>query len=89
LLSVLEDPALVAPVASWATIAIAGVPVSGDTLQTVLTDSVGHTYAVAYTLSAKDSSLGLAASAFAQAINDSPAVAGRTRSWIPAPPRVP
>ena len=76
LLSVLEDPALVAPVVPWATITIAGIPVAGDVLQTVLTDSVGHTCTVAHTLTANDSSISQAASAFAQAINDSAAVVG-------------
>ena len=83
LLTVLQDPALVAPVTPWATITIAGVPVTGDTLQTVLTDSLGHTCTVGYTLTANDSSISRSASAFAQAINASAAVAGNDAFLAP------
>ena len=56
---------------------------TGDTLQTVLTDSVGHTCTVTHTLTANDSNISQAASAFAQAINDSAAVAGKNAFLAP------
>jgi hypothetical protein len=84
LLTVLEDPSLVGPVAPAATITIGGVPVSGDTLQTVLTDNLQNTVTVAYTLKAKDSgSISQTASDFADAINASPAVTGPSAFLIP------
>jgi len=77
LLAVLEDPSLVGPVAPAATITIDGVPVIGDKLQTVLTNNLGKTFTVAYTLTAADSgSVSQTASDFAQAINASSAVTG-------------
>ena len=77
LLTILEDPALVAPVAPATVLTIGGTPATGDTLQTVLTDSLGSTVTVTYPLTSLDSgSVSQTASDFAQAINASPAVAG-------------
>ena len=77
LLTILEDPALVAPVAPATVLTIGGTPATGDTLQTVLTDSLGSTVTVTYPLTSLDSgSVSQTASDFAHAINASPAVAG-------------
>lgn len=74
LLSVLMDPLLLA---ATGTITIGGSPAAGDTLQAVLTDGIGDTFTVLYTLTLADSgSVNQTASDFAQAINASPAVIG-------------
>jgi len=84
LLAVLEAPALVAPATPWASITIGGIPATGDTLQTVLTDHLGNTVTVAYLLTVTDNgNINQTASDFAQAINTSPAVAGPNAFLVP------
>ena len=81
LLALLEEPALVAPTG---TITVGGVPAAGDTLQTVLTDNVGHKFTVTYALVAAD--IGHASQSaldFAAAINASAAVAGANAFLAP------
>jgi hypothetical protein len=74
LLSVLEEPSLVAPTG---TITIAGTPVAGDILTTVLTALNGTTATVSYTLAPADAGdVNQTAFHFALAINASTAVAG-------------
>ena len=74
LLAVLMDPSLLA---ATGTITIGGSPATGDTLQAVITDEIGHTFTVSYTLTLTDSgSANQTASDFAQAINASQAVVG-------------
>ena len=74
LLAVLMDPSLLA---ATGTITIGGAPTTGDKLQAILTDQIGDTFTVSYTLTSADNgSVNQTASDFAQAINASPAVVG-------------
>ena len=74
LLAVLMDPSLLA---ATGTITIGGSPTTGDTLQAVLSDEIGDTFTVSYTLTLADGgSVNQTASDFAQAINASQAVVG-------------
>jgi hypothetical protein len=83
LVAALEHPALVAPVAPWTAITIAGSPVAGDTLQAVLTHQAIGTVPVSYTLKPADNSLSKAAASFAEAINGSAAVTGDGAFLVP------
>jgi Tc toxin complex TcA C-terminal TcB-binding domain/Neuraminidase-like domain/Salmonella virulence plasmid 28.1kDa A protein len=77
LLAELEDPPMVASVTPWATFTIGGVPSAGDTLQTVLSDGLGHTISASYTLGPTDvGNIIQTTSNFVIAINTSMAGAG-------------
>jgi hypothetical protein len=76
LLNVLMDPSLIS---ASGTITIGGAPAAGDVIQTVITDQVGDTFTVTYTVAPGSPDVGSAnqtATDFAAAINASPAVTG-------------